>query len=627
MAPARAGTFADRSPGCENPAMVESSHGSGGGAAAPDWIQPAGEQEGLRRYVETLRERVWVVVAVTALTTLVAIVYVLVASKQYSAEADLLVTPISSSDTNVLGLPLIRESSDPTRDVETASRLVTNSNVAARVSNQLGGDPRSLLNDVSAQPVATSNIVAVSATAGSPGSARDLANAFATQAVSQQTAALHAAIDSTLPGLQSRLRSLTDPGAAGALQSTVAELESLRSGTDPTIHIQTLADAPTAPSSPKTLLSVAAGLVGGLVLGVVAAFALQVLDPRLRREEQLRRLYRLPILARIPRESRGATGKPLNPVGLSPATGEAYRTLRGLLSAQGRGGSDSRAILVTGSSPSEGKTTTAVNLASSLAASGNSVILVEADLRRPAIGEALETKPSHGVVSVLIESMDLESALVTTPLFGSRLGLLLADYEGGWISELFALPAARELVEHARGLADYVIIDSPPLTDVIDALPLATYVDDVLIVVRLGKTHLGKLTQLGELLAENGVRPVGFAVIGTPRPSRSDYHYYADRQDRALHRGGNGVPQTLLEPQRRLTSRLEPQSWPVSAGLAVAAAALPGSSPASIRRSQSGVARPRVRGSRLREPDGWARGIRPSLVPRVHASRRTRSPA
>jgi len=78
-----------------------------------------------------------------------------------------------------------------------------------------------------------------------------------------------------------------------------------------------------------------------------------------------------------------------------------------------------------------------------------------------------------------------------------------------------------------------VIIDSPPLTDVIDALPLVDYVDDVVLVAGVGKTHLRKLTQLGELLAEYGVRPAGFAVVGTPRPRRSDYHYYAGRQPRA----------------------------------------------------------------------------------------------
>ncbi len=292
----------------------------------------------------------------------------------------------------------------------------------------------------------------------------------------------------------------------------------------------TEATPPTGPVSPKPLLSIAGGIFAGLVLGLAAAFALQVLDPRLRREEQLRRLYRLPILARIPKEVK-RTDNPIDPLALSPAASEAYRTLRGTLAVQRRNhGDGARVILVTGSSASEGKTTTAVNLASSLAAAGNSVILIESDLRRPSVGRALGIKPDKGVVSVLIESVDLESALVTTEQFGSNLGLLLADYEGGWISELFALPAARQLIDDAREIADYVIIDSPPLTDVVDALPLASYVDDVLLVVKIGRTTLSKLSQLGELLVEHGIRPAGFTVVGTPRPTRSDYHYYGARE-------------------------------------------------------------------------------------------------
>jgi Mrp family chromosome partitioning ATPase len=90
-----------------------------------------------------------------------------------------------------------------------------------------------------------------------------------------------------------------------------------------------------------------------------------------------------------------------------------------------------------------------------------------------------------------------------------------------------------------------VIIDSPPLTDVIDALPLVDYVDDVVLVAGIGKTHLRKLAQLGELLAEQVVKPAGFAVVGTPRPKRSDYHYYEGRQPRAT------PPPSSERPNRR----------------------------------------------------------------------------
>jgi succinoglycan biosynthesis transport protein ExoP len=505
-------------------------------APAADWLQPPVEEVGLRRYVETLRERVWIVLAAMVIATVIAIAYVLTASKVYEAEADLLITPVSTAGTSLIGvLPgMIPSSSDPTRDVETGSRLVTNVEVASRVQKTLNSSesPRELLAKVKAEPVASSNIVAVTASAGSADESRDLANAFATQAVAEQTRELRDAIDKTLPGLEARLKEgIGDPAA---IRTSIAQLQTLRAGPDPSMSVETKADTPLSPSSPKPKLSIAGGLLAGLVLGIGAAFASQGLDPRLRREEQLRRLYRLPILARIPRELRSRTQRPLGPLELSPATSEAYRTLRGTLAVSRRAsGSESHAILVTGSSPSEGKTTTAVNLSSSLATAGHNVILIEADLRRPGIGPALDLQSKYGVASVLVESVALRDALVTTPTFGSNLAILLADYEGGWISDLFALPAARELIAEARRMADFVIIDSPPLTDVIDALPLVDYVDDVVLVAGVGKTHLRKLAQLGELLAEYGVRPAGFAVVGTPRPRRSDYHYYAGRQPRA----------------------------------------------------------------------------------------------
>ena len=83
------------------------------------------------------------------------------------------------------------------------------------------------------------------------------------------------------------------------------------------------------------------------------------------------------------------------------------------------------------------------------------------------------------------------------------------------------------MIEEAKALADYVVIDSPPLTEVVDALPLARHADDVVVVVRLGQTSLDRVSQLAELLAENGIKPVGFAIVGAPRTGGQDYHYYA----------------------------------------------------------------------------------------------------
>jgi polysaccharide biosynthesis transport protein len=514
-----------------------------------EWLESPAEEEGLRRYVETIRERLPLVGVAVAVTTLVAILYVLTAPKTYEARADLLVTPVSGDDPVARSLPVIVESADPTRDVETASQFVTNIDVAGRVAEDGDSEsPRDLLDKVSAEPVASSNIIAITAEGDSPEAARDLANDFADATVEDRTAQIHDSIEVLLPPLEQQLEDTDQIVVREELGSDVARLQALLVAPAPDIRVETKADLPTSQASPQVMLSIFGGILAGLVLGIAGAFAAQNLDPRLRRETQLRRTYRLPILARIPKETGSPSNAPLGPDRLSRVGAEAYRTLRSTLEASRRGDEGSRVILVTGPSPSEGKSTTAVNLASSLAISGKRVILIEADLRRPAVAKALGAQPTKGgVVSVLLGETNLEDALTVPPGFGENLECLLADTsDDGWIVELFSIPAARTMIEDARGLADYVIIDSPPLNEVVDAMPLARQADDVLIVVRLGKTRLQRIGQLGELLAENGVRPVGFAVVGVPRPGRGEYHYYqsgptAAKKPRSLFRTTSGT--------------------------------------------------------------------------------------
>lgn len=519
-----------------------------------EWLNPPVEEEGLRRYVEIIRERLFVVVLAVAVTTGIAILYVSLAPKTYKAQAELLVTPVtvSGEDVTLRSLPLIFASSDPVRDVETASQFV-NLNVAERVKSELKSSdtPRALLSRVSAEPVAQSNIVAITAKEDSPEKAQDLANAFAQQTIEDRTDEVHDAIETILPPLQAQLAAAPGTDVEQTLAAQIAQLQTLASAPDPSIRVQTEADLPQAQSSPKPALSIAGGLFAGLILGVSLAFASNLLDPRVRREAQLRRLYRLPILGRIPDEtSRHAGRVALGPQKLSTIGAEAYRTLRSTLEASRQTEDGPRVITVTSSSPSEGKSTTALNLASSLALVGHRVILIEADLRRPALAEALNIEHKHGIVQVLTKEIELEDALSSTREYGKNLQLLLAGVEGGWIADLFSSSVALEMIERARALADYVVIDSPPLNVVIDALPLARVSDDVLMVVRLGRTRLDQLAQLAELLAENSIRPAGFVVIGVARPRRGLTLYYGssdgDRPQRspfgATRRTGSRPP-------------------------------------------------------------------------------------
>lgn len=496
------------------------------------WIRPAEEQVGLKRSVETIRERIKVIITAIIVTTLVAVVYVATATKTYEATANILISPIGGSDPVIAGLGLLRESAEPTRDVETASQIIRNIEVARRAGAQLNPpeSAEALLAKVSAEPVASSNIISVIASATSPQRAQEIANTFARAAVDEQTAKMHAAIEARLPPLEALAAKEPEaaPGGEVSVAAQVAELQALNAGSDPTLQVQTKATVPTSPSSPRKTLSILAGILAGLILGVGGAFALQALDPRLRRESQLQRLYRLPILARVPRAPRHSTGRSIVFGKTPPPIGEAYRTLRATLTGGRRlkGQPDSRVVLITGSSSGEGKTTSAVNLATALARVNKRVILIEADVRRPSISKLLGIDgPGVGVISVLAGNTKLEDALIQPPTYEGGLEILLAETAlvEGWPADLFSTRRAEALIAEAREIADFVVIDSPPINEVVDTLPLAVSADDVALTVKLGRSRIDKLHELGELLVESGIRPSGFIVIGTGGSGRSEY--------------------------------------------------------------------------------------------------------
>jgi Mrp family chromosome partitioning ATPase len=348
-------------------------------------------------------------------------------------------------------------------------------------------------------------------------------------------------------------------GGRSALRAQLGELEALRNRDDPTIRFAGRADEPASPVFPRPVPSVAAGLLGGLVLGIGGAFLLQVLDPRLRREEQLRDLYRLPVVGRIPKTVGQGIADMTTGSRLPPPVLEAYRTLRATISAS-RGESDGPAsLLVTSPSGSDGKTTTALNLAASFALAGKRTVFIEADLRHPKAAEALGLSADRGIGSVLLGRVALQDALIPTEPYGNFLRVLLAEDRGDTdvsLADRLFMPPAGELIERAQELADYVVIDSPPLAEVIDALPLARQASQVLVVVRLGKTHLTKLGQLGELLAHTDVWPVGFAVVGVSGPAAGDYLY-----GRAA--GSREIPASRRR-RARLAGLLLPERGPVS---------------------------------------------------------------
>jgi receptor protein-tyrosine kinase len=376
-----------------------------------------------------------------------------------------------------------------------------------------------------------------------------------------------------MASVETRLEENEEVGAPSdqvvRLENQLARLESLYVEGDPTIRLETKAAVPSDPVSPRPALTIVAGIIGGLVLGIGGAFLIQAVDPRLRREDQLRDVYSLPVLARIPNDSgenrwvprfggRRRRSAPLGPSSLSPQTFEAFRTLRAMLNASRSEDLPEEvgsAIMVTGASPVEGKTTTAINLAASYALAGKRVILIEADFRRPTVSAALGVTPSVGIGDVLLQEVDLTDALVRVEPFGGSLKLLPVQRPDAHLSELLSMPAARRLLDETRAMADCVIIDSPPLTEVADTLPVAQLVDDLLIVCRVGRSSLSQLSRLADLLEQNDIKPRGFVLVGVAASPEGGYYLQGSGMGPRLGPEDPEAGSSRSGPPRRATRR------------------------------------------------------------------------
>jgi Mrp family chromosome partitioning ATPase len=500
--------------------------GDSGMPETASWLAPQGPQEGLSHYAEVIRGRLGLILACVVVATVAAGVYVRLVPYAWTAESQLLITPVNG-ETSLIGLGLLTNSGSATSAISTAASFVTTPEVATLAAARVKGTTASAVRgEVSAVPVAQSNIIAITATASSAARAQAIANAFALGTVQNRTLTLHRQLDMIIPSLKAQVEALpvAQRTGQGSLGERLASLQVLLAAPDPTISVETLAQLPTAPSSPKTKLSIVAGILVGLVIGLGVAFAQEGLDPRVRREERLRTIFRLPVLARIPRErNRSSHGLPLRPGDLSPAAQEGYRMLRVALGVRSAS-SSSRSLMITGSTSSEGKSTTALNLAATIAFAGRRVILVEADLQRPSLAVTLGVHSSQGMADVLTEEVSLEDALVTVDWLGDNLKLLLAGRADHYLADSL-LMATDKLVGPAKALADYVIFDAPPVTEVSEILPLCQQVDDLLIVTRLGRSRIDQLVNLGEILTRQGVRPAGLVIVDDDLNQGTGYYY------------------------------------------------------------------------------------------------------
>lgn len=282
----------------------------------------------------------------------------------------------------------------------------------------------------------------------------------------------------------------TSPVQAAAIAQAVANslvrgLEDLErpkaGGTSPvSLSIITPATAPSVPSAPNTRLNILLGLFAGLILGVGIAVLRTALDHRIRGEADFRKVSDTPVLGTIAFD-QDAMKKPLLTQALAQSPrAESFRQLRTNLQFANIAG-QAKTVLMTSSLPGEGKSTTATNLALALAQAGQTVCLIDADLRRPMVSEYLGLERNAGLTTALVGQADVMDLL--QPWGTDKLYVLASGQIPPNPSELLGSAQMNRLIHRLEESFDAIVIDAPPLLPVTDATVLAQHVGGVVLVV------------------------------------------------------------------------------------------------------------------------------------------------
>ena len=292
------------------------------------------------------------------------------------------------------------------------------------------------------------------------------------------------------------------------------------------IHIIDPAKPARRPVRPQKLLNSFIGLTVGLVLGLALAFVKEAVDTSIKSVDEAERLANAPALAVVPlaRETyrraapgnAATAGQPFTTEGLallshpSSPVAESFRTLLTsvVLSTAPR---PPQVLLTTSSTAGEGKTVTSLNLGIALAQRGEPTLLIDADLRHPSIGKSLNLVNGKGLATFLTGAHDLESALRAFPPVPT-LTVLPAGPTPPNPAQLLSSSAMESLLRDLRGRYKFVVIDSPPVLPVTDAMILSTLVDGVVFVVESGATVRGAVTRARKILHNVGANVLGIVL-------------------------------------------------------------------------------------------------------------------
>lgn len=441
----------------------------------------------LRDYLRVLRKYWVLIVALALLGVAVAATYSLVKTPEYSSSAKVFVSTQSSDNVQELA----QGNTFTQQRVKTYADLVGTPIVLLPViaTLELNITAGQLAQQVSASAPLDTTLIEITAMSQDPVLAAEIANT-----------------------------------TAESLTGVVAKIETPENGDSSPVKLTRVqeADVPNAPVSPNVPLNLALGVLVGLALGVGFAVLRETLDTRIRNERDVEGVTDLPLMGGIAFDPK-AKQRPLI-VQADPKSprAESFRSLRTNL--QFLDVSDQpRSYVITSSIQSEGKSTTAANLAIALTDAGHKVVLIDADLRRPKLADYFDIEGAVGLSDVLIRRATLDD---TIQQWGRG---LLSILPAGAIppnpSELLGSTVMQQLITGLEKQFDYVLIDAPPLLPVTDGALLARHTGGALIVVAAGRTHKNQLKGAIESLSHVNASVAGLVMTMVPTKGPDAYGY------------------------------------------------------------------------------------------------------
>ena len=508
----------------------------------------------IRQYVDLLRKWILLVIALALVAGATSYVISRNSTPIYQASTTLMVNQAANPSAATVYSDILTSE----RLASTYAKLLTSGPVVDETARQLGVAPKEMSSNIAVAPVRDTQLLRITVEGANPQLIAEIANTLPKVFIERNRqmqlgqidkAKLEQEIANTeqdLNDTQQQLKSITDETQRTRLETSLAQYRTTYSSLVATyqqvklneakatnnIVIAEPATVPTSPIRPRTRTNALLAAVVGALLALGVVFLVEYLDDTIKTPDDVSRVSGLSTLGAIARlKDTGGTRQLIAWLRTKAPESEAYRTLRTNIQFSSVD-NPIRALLVTSSGPGEGKSTTTANLAVVLAQTGQRVIVVDTDLRRPVLHKVFGVPNNIGLTNALLagESMVVEEYLQPTEI--ETLSVLTSGPIPPNPSELLGSHRMHHLIEALSKAADIAIFDSPPVLAVTDAVVMARQVDGVLLVADAGHTREQAIANAVGELKKTGANVLGVALnrLDSRRGGYYYYYYYSDEE-------------------------------------------------------------------------------------------------